>query len=123
MLPELKRQLLGRCEELGLRPYEDTPRRTAASNGGGGPPDRPEPSARSVGKASGPPLVPVTDVRFNDRHPMALRFLEAAAPPLHAQGQRAEDSARTRPSTQGVLVSFSFIIRHRLASLDLQELH
>ncbi|KAM7299009.1 hypothetical protein ISCGN_019576 [Ixodes scapularis] len=59
---ELKRQLLGCREQLGLRPYDDAPRRTAAGNENGAPPEPPEPSAGSVGKASGPPRVSVADV-------------------------------------------------------------
>ncbi|KAG0433349.1 hypothetical protein HPB47_020005 [Ixodes persulcatus] len=46
MDPELKRQLLGRSEWLGLRPFEDTPRGTTANNEDGAPPEPPEPSAR-----------------------------------------------------------------------------
>ncbi|CAN7944278.1 unnamed protein product [Ixodes pacificus] len=46
MDPELKRQLLDRSEQLGLRPFEDTPRKTAADNDDGAPPEPPEPSAR-----------------------------------------------------------------------------
>ncbi|KAM7282049.1 P2X purinoceptor 7-like [Ixodes scapularis] len=46
MDPELKRQLLDRSEQLSLRSFEDTPRRTAADNDDGAPPEPPEPSAR-----------------------------------------------------------------------------
>ncbi|KAM7313913.1 P2X purinoceptor 7-like [Ixodes scapularis] len=46
MDPQLKRRHLGRREQLGLRPFEDTPRRTVADNEDGPAPEPPEPSAR-----------------------------------------------------------------------------